>query len=135
MHQKCSIFNQIADDNHENNEIEFLLWYMKYDSNETVMKIAVDIWNGHHLNDNCYHYLLPLIRHRYNHIRTCAAKAIAGAILNINDENTSDKHSSDDDAEDVGYERSDAVINDLCEMFTQHLPQRNERAAMLMMKT
>ena len=135
---------------------------MKYDNNEAIIKIAVEIWNDydrhiihdsdhhdhdqetdyhdHHLGEDWYQYLLPLLRHRYHHVRTCAAKAIAGAIL---DNHHHDENNHDDDASviveedkgninDADNDNSTIVIKNLCDTFIQSLPQRNERAAMMM---
>jgi hypothetical protein len=135
---------------------------MKYDNNEAIIKIAVEIWNDydhhiihdsdqetdhhdHHLREDWYQYLLPLLRHRYHHVRTCAAKAIAGAILDNHhhDNNDNDYNPDDEDVRviveedsgninDVDNDNSTIVIRNLCDTFIQSLPQRNERAGMMM---
>jgi len=147
---------------------------MRYDNNEAIIKIAAEIWNDydhhiihdsdhhdnydhdqnhhnhhhhHHLGEDWYQYLLPLLRHRYHHVRTCAAKAIAGAILDYHHhhhhENNDNDYNHDDDAsviveEDNGNindsdnDNSTKLIKNLCDTFIQSLPQRNERAGMMM---
>jgi len=173
LHTKNNIYyHDNNDDDFDDNDhyyLECLLWYMRYDNNEAIIKIAAEIWNDydhhiihdsdhhdnydhdqnhhhHHLGENWYQYLLPLLRHRYHHVRTCAAKAIAGAILDYHHhhhENNDNDYNHDDDAsviveEDNGNindsdnDNSTKVIKNLCDTFIQSLPQRNERAGMMM---
>mmetsp|Transcript_90926 Transcript_90926/g.177994 ORF Transcript_90926/g.177994 Transcript_90926/m.177994 type:complete len:3046 (+) Transcript_90926:19-9156(+) len=65
-----------------NPELECLLWLLKFDESEVVSAVAGELWLGResHLTADFYTHLKPLLNHPAPHVRSCAARALAGAL-------------------------------------------------------
>lgn len=87
---------------------ETFIWLLKFDSNEGVSSSASELWGNRTLKTDYFSDLKPLLSHRFAHIRLCSAKAIAGAILSVTQENN-------------------MIINSLCDMFRCNLPVQMEK--------
>jgi hypothetical protein len=65
-----------------NAPLECLLWLLKFDENEQVAAVAAELWSGREsqLDPEYFAHLRPLLSHAQPHVRSSAARAIAGAL-------------------------------------------------------
>lgn len=62
--------------------LETLLWMQKFDESEVVSAVASELWAGREiqLTHEFYVHLKPLLSHPFPHVRSAAARALAGAL-------------------------------------------------------
>lgn len=94
--------------------LECLLWMLKFDESEPVATVAAELWSGREsgLTADYFEHLKPLLSHTFPHVRSSAARALAGAL------SVAHAHSAVLD-----------VLKALQEMFTSSLPVRRETSS------